>query len=262
VPRALITGGSSGIGLALARRLAETGYDLVLVARDAARLTSTADALRASHGVTVEELPADVSSLAGCRLVETRLERADDPVDLLINSAGHGVRRPFLANSVEAEIELLNVHVRATLRLCHAAGRAMSARGTGAIINVSSVGGWVPRGTYSAHKAWVTTFSEALHGQLRGSGVRVMALAPGFVRTEMHQRMGIPNLQMASWAWLDADDVARIALRDLEKGAAVSVPSARYKAFALILRHAPRRLVIPAARRSPFPAHQQRSPDA
>src|SRR5687767_5921037 len=142
MPVALITGGSSGIGLALARRLAAIGYDLVLVARDEARLTSTADALRTTHRVAVEELPADVSSLDGCRLVETRLVSNDRPVDLLINSAGYGLRKPFLVNSIEDETRLLDVHVRATLRLCHAAGRAMSARRSGAIINVSSVAGW------------------------------------------------------------------------------------------------------------------------
>jgi uncharacterized protein len=254
MPVALITGGSSGIGLALARRLAAIGYDLVLVARDEARLTSTADALRTTHRVAVEELPADVSSLDGCRLVETRLVSNDRPVDLLINSAGYGLRKPFLVNSIEDETRLLDVHVRATLRLCHAAGRAMSARRSGAIINVSSVAGWLPRGTYSAHKAWVTIFSEGLNRQLRGSGVRVMALASGFVRTEMQQRMGISRSRIPAWAWLDADDVARIALRDLTKGVVVSVPSARYKVIGSFLRHAPHRLFIRGGRPAPRPA--------
>jgi short-subunit dehydrogenase len=257
---ALITGGSSGIGLAFARRLAGSGYDLVLVARDAARLAATAESLRGSHGVDVEVLPADVSSLAGCRLVETRLGREDRPIDLLINSAGHGLRKPFLVNSIEDETRLLDVHVRATLRLCHAAGRAMSARGSGAIINVSSVAGWLPRGTYSAHKAWVTIFSEGLSRQLRGSGVRVMVLASGFVRTEMQQRMGVRRSRIPWWAWLDADDVVRAALRDLQRGVVVSVPSRRYQAIAFGLRHTPHRWLIRGAGRAPPPVRRPQPP--
>jgi uncharacterized protein len=268
VPRALITGASSGIGLAFARRLAESGYDLVLVARDPARLTSAAAGLRTAHGRGVEVLPADVSSLAGCRLVEARLVRQEQPVDLLINSAGHALRKPFLVNSIEDESRMLDVHVRATMRLCHAAGRVMSARGSGAIINVSSIAGWFPRGTYSAHKAWVTTFTEGLSRRLAGSGVRVMVLAPGFVRTAMQQRMGVHRSRIPSWAFLDADQVAAAALRDLKKGTVVSVPSARYKMARFILRHAPHRLlpgpntrITRGERRSPLPAHQQQPTD-
>ena len=269
MPRALITGGSSGIGLAFARRLAESGYDLVLVARDPARLNSTAADLRAAHGSSVETLPADVSALAGCRLVEARLAKEDRPVDLLVNSAGHGLRKPFLVNSIEEETRLLDVHVRATLRFCHAAGRAMSARGSGAIINVSSVAGWLARGTYSAHKAWVISFTEALNRQLAGSGVRAMVLAPGLVRTEMQQRMGAKRSRVPSWAWLDADAVVATALRDLAKGAVVSVPSTRYKVARFLLRHAPRRLlarprsaVTREAAQPPPPAHPPPPMDA
>jgi uncharacterized protein len=248
VPCALITGASSGIGLAFARKLAASGYDLVLVGRDSVRLTSTSATLRTTHGIGVEEQPSDLSSLAGCRLVERRLVREDQPVDLLINNAGFGLRKPFLANSIEDEGRMLDLHVRATLRLCHAAGRTMSARGSGRIVNVSSVAGWMPRGSYSAHKAWVTTFTEALSGQLAGSGVRVMALVPGLVHTELHERMGTPTSRIPSWAWLDPDDVVAAALKDLDGRTVVSVPSARYKLARFFLRHAPRRALMPASR--------------
>lgn len=244
MPRSLVTGASSGIGLAFVRRLAARGDDLVVVARDCDRLEAVAAELRAAHHVEVEVLAADLADPAACRRVEERLAQAEGPVDLLVNNAGFGMRKPFLANDVEDEERMLDVLVRATLRLSYAAGRAMSERGSGAILNVSSIAGYLPRGTYSAHKAWVTAFSEALARQLRGSGVRVMALCPGFVRTELWQRMGAKHLErIPPWLWLDVDDVVSTGLADLDRGKVVSVPSARYRVVRFGLRHLPRRVL-------------------
>ncbi len=247
---ALITGASSGIGRSFAGHLAAAGYDLVVVARDTARLEALAAELSAAHGVAVEVLPADLADAKQCLVVEERLADGARPVDLLVNNAGFSLRKPFIANAADEEERMLDVLVRAVLRLSHAAAVAMADRGRGAIVNVSSIAGFVPRGTYSAHKAWVTFFSEMLAAQLAPRGVRVMALCPGFVRTEIWERAGRDPHRVPSWAWLDVDELVVSALRDLERGKVVSVPSLRYKAARTLARVAPRRLLVRRAVRS------------
>ncbi|NED95791.1 SDR family oxidoreductase [Phytoactinopolyspora alkaliphila] len=249
MPTALVTGPTAGIGLAFARKLAARGFDLVLVSRDADRLSSVADELRAGHGTAAEVLPADLAS--DTTAVEERLRDTARPVDFLVNNAGHGLRKPFLANDIADEEGLLDVHVRAVLRLTHAVLPGMIERRRGAVVNVSSVAAWVPRGTYSAAKAWATSFSEGLASQVDGSGVRVMALAPGFTRTEFHERAEMSMSGLPSWLWLDADKLVDAALRDLNRGKAVSVPGAVYKAAAAALPRLPRRLVRATGRRHP-----------
>lgn len=240
---ALITGATAGIGSAFARRFAAARYDLILVARDTARLDQAAATLRDSHGVTVEVLSADLSERAGCALVEARLADPDRPVDVLVNSAGIVTNGRFVQIPIEDEERMLNVLVRAVLRLTQAAARGMAERGRGAIINVSSVAGYVPQGTYSAAKAWVTTFTEGLAGELAGSGVKMMAVCPGYTHTELHERAGYDMSGIPEWMWLEADQIVEGALKDLRRGVVVSVPSAQYKALTAVARHAPRRLV-------------------
>jgi uncharacterized protein len=240
---ALITGATAGIGSAFSRRFAAARYDLILVARDTARLDQAAAALRDSFGITVEVLPADLSSAAGCAAVEARLADPSRPVDVLVNNAGFGTNSTFADSSLEDEERMLNLLVRAVLRLTHAATKGMLARGRGAVINVSSVAGFVPRGTYSAAKAWVTSFSEGLAGELAGSGVKVIAVCPGFTHTEFHERAGMDVSGVPDWMWLRADQIVECAVRDLRRGLVVSVPSPQYKALTAVARHVPRRLV-------------------
>ncbi|WP_166347535.1 SDR family NAD(P)-dependent oxidoreductase [Phytoactinopolyspora limicola] len=249
MPTALVTGPTAGIGLAFARALAARGFDLILVARDEARLQSVAAELRSAHGIVADVLPADLA--ARTTHVEARLQDPDRPVDLLVNNAGFALRRPFLANDIADEEQMLDVLVRAVLRLTHAAIPPMVERGHGAVVNVSSVAAWVPRGTYSAAKAWVTAFTEGLARQLAGTGVRAMALAPGFTRTEFHDRAEMTMTGLPSWLWLDADPLVQAALRDLQRGKTVSVPGALYKVMAAALPRLPRRLVGAAGRRHP-----------
>jgi short-subunit dehydrogenase len=158
---ALITGPTAGIGLAFAELLAGEGTDLVLVARDEARLGTLADRLAAEHGGRVEVLRADLATVEGRAAVVARLTGAED-LDLLVNNAGFGLNAGFLSTSIADEERLLDVLVRAPLQLTHAALPGMVARGTGRVINVSSMATWTPIGTYSAAKAWLTAFSEAL----------------------------------------------------------------------------------------------------
>lgn len=247
MPLALITGPTSGIGFAFARALAAEGHDLVLVSRDSERLQRLADDVQGAVGVRCEALPADLSDLPQTQRVEARL--AQQPFDVLINNAGFGLRRPFEANDLDTEQRGFDVMVRAVMRLSHAAIGPMTEAGHGDIVNVSSVAGFLPRGSYGAHKAWVTSFSQWASIHYRPHGLRVMSLCPGFVRTEFHQRMDADLRGIPSWMWLDADRLVRDALSDLRSGKAVSVPSRRYKAVVAASRVAPRGLVERVARR-------------
>ena len=238
-PTALVTGPTAGIGRSFAVTLAERGYDLVLVARDRGRLDEFAADLRRRFGVDVEVLPADLADRVALATVEKRVADASRPVDLLVNNAGFGHRRPFSDNDVEEEQAMLDVLVTAVLRVTHAAVRPMAARGSGAIINVSSVAGFLRRGTYGAAKAYVTSFTEWLDATYRGQGVRAMALCPGFVKTEFHQRMGVSRDSAPGWMWLDADRVVRDALEDLERGKSLSIPSRRYRVLVTLARYTP-----------------------
>ena len=190
-PTALVTGSTSGIGAEFAERLAARGFDLVLVARDVARLDQQAADLRHRYGGTVQVLPADLADREQCARVERRLDDASQPVAMLVNNAGFGTGRRFVRNTIEAEERQLDVLVRAVLRLTHAAVPGMVARGAGRIVNVSSVSAFVPAGTYNAAKAWVSIFTEALASELAGTGVPRRRCCPGFVHTEFHQRGGM-----------------------------------------------------------------------
>jgi short-subunit dehydrogenase len=241
VATALITGPTAGIGRAFAEKLAVEGYDLVLVARDEARLKELATELTRLHGVSCEVLAADLTEPAELALVEKRF--ADGPVEVLVNNAGFGQKKPFWANPIEVEEKQFDLLVRVVLRLTHAAILPMIERGSGAVINVSSVAGFFQRGTYSAHKAWVTSFSAGLAIELHAKGVAVMALCPGFVHTEFHDRMGMDKSIIPSFMWLDAADLVDAAWSDLMSGKAISIPSRRYKFLVTLGRFTPRTLI-------------------
>jgi len=237
---ALVTGATAGIGLSFARQLADRGHDLVLVARDEQRLGSVAADLSSTYHVEVETITADLTDKAQLAAVEARLADGSRPVDLLVNNAGFGLKHRFLVNSADQEEAMLDVLVVAVMRLSHAALRVMTERGAGGVINVSSAAAFLPRGTYSAAKAWVNSFSEWAHHEYAGQGVKVMALCPGFTKTEFHQRMGVGRDSAPDFMWLDTDRLVAVALRDYDKGKAVSVPSVQYKAVVGASRVIPR----------------------
>jgi len=240
---ALVTGATAGIGLSFSRQLAAQGHDLVLVARDAARLGAVADELKASNGVDVEVLCADLTDRADLAAVEARVASTEAPVELLVNNAGFGLKHRFHDNSADQEEAMLTVLVTAVMRLSHAAIGAMRERGHGGIINVSSVAGFLPRGTYGAAKGWVNSFSEWAHHEYAADGVRVMALCPGFTKTEFHERMDVGRNSAPDWMWLDADRLVATALQDYARGRALSVPSPQYKAVVALTRAVPNGLL-------------------
>ncbi|MET7637543.1 SDR family NAD(P)-dependent oxidoreductase [Streptomyces sp. NPDC005438] len=236
----LITGATAGLGAAFARRAARDGHAVVLVARDGERLRRVANELTATHRTPTEVLPADLGTEEGLRAVEHRLSDAGSPVDVLVNNAGFGLRDRFLQASLEQELTMLRVHCEAVLRLTTAAVTGMRERGRGAVVNVASVAAFVPRGTYGASKAWVAQFTQGAAVDLASEGVRLMALCPGLVRTEFHQRAGMGTEDVPGWMWLDADRVVDAALRDLARGRTLSVPDLRYKTLAGVTKLVPR----------------------
>jgi len=238
---ALITGASAGIGAAYAKQLAANGSDLVLVARDVTRLENLATELKTQHNVQVEVLQADLSDRAQLDKVCTRAAQTD--IDLVVNNAGFGIKQSFVGGEIEAEQYLLDVLVTAVMRITHAAMPGMIARDRGGVINVSSIAGWMSSGTYSSAKAWVTSFSEALATRHKDSNVHVMALCPGYTRTEFHSRANMETQTIPNWMWLDVDAVVAKSLKDFQNGKVISVPGMQYKFLSLIAQYLPRPIV-------------------
>jgi uncharacterized protein len=223
----LVTGASSGIGAAFARACAARGDDLVLVARDERRLEEIAESLEKEHSIEVEVLAADLSTEVGTGVVEARLESDDPPVDLLVNNAGFGTVGKFAELPREREAQEVQLNAVALMRLCHAGLPGMVGRRRGGVINVSSVAGYQPtplNATYGATKAFVTSFSHALHEELRGTGVNVMVLCPGFTRTEFQERAGLDSSAVPNFMWQSAEAVVAAGLRAHENGRAVCIP--------------------------------------
>ncbi|MGY6498899.1 MAG: SDR family NAD(P)-dependent oxidoreductase [Microcella sp.] len=237
--RALITGATAGIGLEFAHQLAARGDALVLVARTASRLDEVAETLRAQHGVAVETLVADLHDPTQVAVVDARVASDTEPVDLLINNAGYGIGGDLAATDPEDEQKHLAIHVAVPLRLTQTALKRMLVAGHGRIVIVSSVAAFTPRGTYGAAKAWGVSFARWANLSYRRRGVTVTAVAPGFVRTEFHDRMGVDVSGIPSALWLDAPTVVRQSLRAVERGRSVVIPTVRWKIIAGLARVLP-----------------------
>ncbi|MFV0427365.1 MAG: SDR family NAD(P)-dependent oxidoreductase [Beutenbergiaceae bacterium] len=248
MPTALITGGTSGIGAAFAVELAAAGYDLVLVARDPDRLASTRAELIERFGIQVETIAADLGDRDQLRGVLERLQSSTLPVDMLVNNAGFGVRSDLLDPDLSAVTEAMQVMCLAVFALGGAAGRSMRERGSGTIVNVSSLAGWINRGTYSAIKSWVRVYSQSLGNDLHGTGVNVTALCPGWVRTEFHRRAGIRTSSIPDWYWVSAARVAKRGLADARRGRTVSIAARRWRLTQILLQLAPRGVVDAVSR--------------
>jgi len=230
---ALITGASSGIGAAFARALARPGCLLVLVARRTDRLQALAAELE-QQGARVETLTADLASEQGIQVVAQKIASAPQ-LDLLINNAGFGIHGPFASLPLEVQAAMLRVHDEAPLRLTHTALQGMLARRHGAIINVSSISAYLSNADgvmYGATKSFLTTFSRALHKGLRGTGVKIQALCPGFTHTEFHEpsdTMDMDIHRIPAFMWMDACRVVAVSLKAMERDQAVVVPGSIYK---------------------------------
>jgi short-subunit dehydrogenase len=246
---ALVTGATAGIGAEFARQLAEQGHDVILVARDTARLQAKAEELERRYRVRAEVLAADLADDAGVAAVVARLSDPARPVDILVNNAGMGLLRSFAENDIADEKRHLKLHVESAMELTHAALQGMLLRQSGRIINVASVAAFLPRETYSAAKAWLVSFSRWANLAYARRGIRVTAVCPGFTRTEFHDRMGMDTTVAPRWMWLQPERVVREGLADNARGKAVSIPAKRYKVLAAAARILPSRLVAGPPRR-------------
>jgi short-subunit dehydrogenase len=243
---ALVTGASSGIGEHFARELAADGTDLVLVARRAGLLTALAEELAGRHGVRVDVIAADLADAASRAQVEDRLAATHDPVELLVNNAGYATTGPFAGQALEGELKQVEVNVIAMVRLTHAALPGMISRGRGGILNVASTAALTPApnsATYCGSKAYVTLFSESLHGEVKRHGVNVTVLLPGLTRTGFQETADYDARWAPSFAWQRPGVVARAGLAAVAAGRAVYISGAANKAIATVLRVTPRSLV-------------------
>jgi uncharacterized protein len=241
-PVALITGASSGIGETFARKLAERGYDLILVARREERLR----ALSVELPVDCDIIAADLTTEDGLHSVEKAITDCQQ-LDLLVNNAGFGTLKRFWVADLDGQEQMHKLHVMATMRLTHAALRAMVPRDHGAVINVSSVSAFSQTEgnvSYSATKAWMNAFTQCLDIELRGAGskVRVQALCPGFTFTEFHDTLGVDRNNIPRVLWMKADDVVESSLRGLDRGDVIVIPGWIYKVGFAVIRHLSHRM--------------------
>lgn len=240
---ALVTGATSGIGKEFAWQLAAEGNDLVLVARHQERLDELATELSNVTGSRVETLSADLSTIDGATAVGQRVASTEKPIGLVVNNAGFGLGQDFIGGELEKELSALHVMARAILIVCHYAAGEFARRGYGAILNVSSMTAVTTQGTYSAHKAWVSTFTEGLAGDLKKHGVTVTATHPGLVHTEFHDRSGVDATQWPEFAFIDIDKVVSRSLDAVRRGRVLVTPSPLYATASAVLRRLPRAVV-------------------
>lgn len=224
---ALITGASSGIGAVYAERLARRGYDLILVARDAAKLSALAAQLAASTGRKVDTLRADLSVTADLRAVEQRLA-SDDSISLLVNNAGLGAVKPLVDSTPEELDQMIAVNVTALTRLTRAVAPGLVARGGGAIINIASIVALAPEllnGTYGGSKAFVLALTQSLHHELADKGVQVQAVLPGAIGTPFWERSGLPVEHLPAAIVMTPEDLVDAALAGFDQRELVTLPS-------------------------------------
>ena len=238
---ALVTGASSGIGAAFARRLAAEGYDLVLVARRKERLEDLAAELEKQHSIRAEILVADLSKPDGVERVGEHIGSLSN-LEILINNAGFGGGGRFFEIDLARQLDMIHVHITATARLCRAALPRMVERKRGSIINVSSVvafGGSPRTAMYCSTKSWMVVFSQAIARELRDTGVRVQALCPGLTRSEFHEVPGYDHFnssQAPDWLWMSSEAVVEASLKALGRKRVVCIPGFMNRLFVALLR--------------------------
>ncbi len=223
---ALITGASAGIGAEYAEQLARRGHDLILVARDAARLQANAQRLRAATGRSIEVLPADLTDRADLAHIVQRVEH-DPSLTLLVNNAGIALAGTLLdADSASIE-RLIALNITAPTLLAAAAARAFKARGAGRIVNIGSVVALAPEifeSSYAGSKAYVLGLTQSLAAQLADSGVTVQAVLPGLTRTEILDRAGRSFDEFPAEHVMEVEDLVAAGLTGLDRGETITIP--------------------------------------
>lgn len=249
---ALITGATTGIGYELARLFAGDHYDLVLVARDEARLVKVGGELKEKYGVSVKAIARDLALLNSPQEIVTELERQAVMPEVLVNNAGFAAWGPFASSGLSVQMGMIQVNLTALTQLTRLFLPGMVKRKQGRILNVASTAGFQPgplMAVYYATKAYVLSFSEALASELQGTGVTVTCLCPGPTETEFQRRAGVEHIKFfVGRRAMDADKAARIGYRALMQGKAVVIPGFRNKFLAFSERFLPRSLVVGVVR--------------
>jgi short-subunit dehydrogenase len=251
---ALVTGASSGIGADIARELADRGHGVTLVARREDRLTALAEEIRSKRHVRAEVIACDVSDHPARERLVAEIRERGLQVSVLVNNAGFGSAGRFQELDLEGELRMVRTNVEAIVHLCGEYIPGMVTRGEGAVMNVASTAAFQPlarQSTYSASKAFVLSFTEVLSSDLKGTGVTATALCPGPVKTEfMDQHEGFDAAASTpDFVWMSAEDCAKAAVKGLERGKRVVVPGVGNRIGTLAGQHAPRSVLLAAARR-------------
>lgn len=239
---ALVTGASSGIGAEFARQLAQRGLDLVLVARRKERLETLAQELAGSYPVKIETLSADLTQDEGVRSVEEYI-RGQKDLTLLVNNAGFGAGGQFAEVDFQPQMDMINVHILASVRLTRAALPGLLRRARGGVIQVASVAGFIPSPgstIYGSTKAFLIAFTDGLQPELRGTGVHVQALCPGFTVTEFHDHLELVKMkrsEVPAFLWMTCENVVRASLDGFEHGKTIVVPGGYYKIAAALVQN-------------------------
>lgn len=240
--KALITGASAGIGLEFAQQLAEQKYDLILVSRNQEKLFDISQDISNKYKNKNEVLVADLSTQEGINKVTNKI-REDQEIEFIVNNAGLGINKPFHKATLNEEVDLLNVLVKAPLEITHTAINSMIERKKGFIVNVGSVAAWTTSGTYSAAKVWLTSFTESLNTNYKKLGINISVVAPGFTRTEFHQRANMSTSEIPNWMWLSTKLVVKDSIKAVLTGQTIVVPSLRYKLLVGFLKVMPRTFI-------------------
>ena len=249
-PLSLVTGASSGIGAAFARRLAALGHRLVLTARRVDRLEALAAELRERHAAEVTVLPHDLADPAAPRVLCGEMDRRGLSVDWLVNNAGYGVPGTFVANDWTTHADFLQVLLTAPTELAWRLLPGMRQRGHGRIINVASLAGHVPgpagHTLYAASKAYLIKFSQSLALENHAAGVHVCALCPGFTWSEFHDVTGTRDKmnRLPGFMWLSAEEVVHRGIAAVERGDAVHIPGRVNRAIKTLVQLLPDRLAL------------------
>ena len=235
---ALITGASSGIGAAFAGKLSEIGFNTILVARRELLLREIAEKLEKTYNIKAEVLVADLSTDGGISLVEKRINELNN-LSMLINCAGFGVKGFFQENNLDKRLDMINVHITATVRLTHTVLSGMLNHKKGTIINVSSLGAFMyspSSSIYSASKMFLITFTRVLEVELRGSGVQVLTICPGFTHTSFHDVSGHDKNKIPNFLWMNAESVVKKSLKALKRKKIIFIPGFKNRTFLRLFR--------------------------
>ena len=250
--KAIVTGATSGIGRAFAEKLAGLGYDLILTGRREDVIRKVSDEISKRYGVEVQIVIVDFSNLDEVEKLIGIIEGLDE-VGALVNNVGFGNERNFLEDEYETQEKMLTVHINTTCRICHSVIKKMQSGSF--IINVSSMAAFTPAGFnhfYSATKAFINTFSEALYVSLSDKGINVQSLCPGFTRTDFHNKLGMDKSKLVNRGmvrWMKAEDVVEKSMAALDKGKVIYIPGFLNKLMYRILKIIPKKMYYRMAKK-------------